>query len=126
MNKKSRRFIVTDILLIAGMILPVIAGILLKVLFIPASDGIEISGAHIFFTVELPFQPLYITESQVNSVLVIISVVFLCLYLTHGIKEKPDTRRQHVAEWIVEKTDGLVKENMAQTGAHYRCDEKRI
>lgn len=114
MVKKSRRFIVTDILLMIGMVLPIIAGILLKVLFIPASDGIEISGAHIFFTIELPFQPLYVTESQVNSVLVIVSVVFLCLYLTHGIKAKPDTKRQHVAEWIVEKTDGLVKENMGE------------
>ena len=57
-------------------------------------------------------QDLPITESQVNSALVSLTIFFLCLYLTHGIAAKPTTKRQLLAEWIVEKTDGLIRDNM--------------
>lgn len=114
MGKKSRRFIAVDILLILMAVLPIVLGIVLKVLTEPASDGINITGALIYFTIPMPIQDLPITESQVNSVLVILSVLAICLYLTHGIKQAPDTRRQYVAEWIVEKTENLVKENMGE------------
>lgn len=89
----------------------------LQVLTQPKSDGIEIAGARIFFTIPMPIQELPITESQINSWLVILSVFWLCLYLTHGITAKPDSRRQHAAEWIVEKTEKLVHDNM---GAYFR------
>lgn len=36
----------------------------------------------------------------------------VCLYLTHGITAKGGSRRQHLAEWLVEKSESLVKENM--------------
>lgn len=112
MNKKSFLFKITDAVYIAGMILPFIVGIVLKILFNPASQGIEITGAKIFFTVPLPLGGLPITESQINSWLVIVSIFFLCLYLTHGLSRKSEMKRQLLAEWIVEKTDGLVKSNM--------------
>ena len=112
MNTKSLRFRAVDALLIALMILPIVCAIVLKVLFFAPADGIEISGARIFFTLDTPFQPLPITESQVNSWLVILSVLGLCLFLTHGITARGGSRRQHVAEWIVEKTQSLVGENM--------------
>ena len=111
MNKK-RRFLAVDILLIVMMIAPILFGIVLKVLTQPATEGIAVTGALVYFTIPLPLGGLPITESQVNSLLVILSVLALCLYLTHGIKEKAETRRQHVAEWIVEKVEGLVNENM--------------
>ena len=38
----------------------------------------------------------------------------MCLYLVHGITVKPGSGRQLVAEWIVEKTNGLVRENMGK------------
>ena len=104
-------FRTADCLLIIGMIAPLVVGMVLKILFTPASDGIEVTGPLIYFTVPLPVQELPITESQVNSWLVMISILFLCLYLTHGIKEKPDSRRQLVAEWIYEKTTNLVRDN---------------
>lgn len=103
-----------DILLIALTVLPIIAGIVLKVLTKPAVDGINIAGAQIYFTIPMPLQDLPVTESQVNSLLVILSVLSLCLYLTHGIKEVPGSKRQYIAEWIVEKTENLVKENMGK------------
>ena len=115
MSKKTR-FLLVDILLIAMMIIPLLFGIVLKVLTNPASDGIDISGALVYFTIPLPLGGLPITEAQINSCLVLISVFALCLYLTHGIKEKAETKRQLIAEWIVEKVEGLVNENM---GAYF-------
>ncbi len=114
MRKKSRRFMAVDILLIALTVLPIIAGIVLKVLTEPAADGINIAGARIYFTIPMPLQDLPVTESQVNSLLVVLSVLSLCLYLTHGIKEVPDSKRQYIAEWIVEKAENLVRENMGK------------
>ncbi|MBQ3816970.1 MAG: F0F1 ATP synthase subunit A [Clostridia bacterium] len=84
----------------------------LKVLTKPASSGIEISGALIYFTVKMPLQNLPITESQINSWLVILSVFWLCLYITHGLNSNIKTKRRLLAEWIVEKTESLVKSNM--------------
>ncbi|MBP9989343.1 MAG: F0F1 ATP synthase subunit A [Ruminococcus sp.] len=80
----------------------------------PAADGIAIEGARIFFTIHMPIQDLPITESQINTWLVIISLFFLCLYFTHGLTEDCKLKRQLIAEWIVEKTDALVKDNMGE------------
>ena len=110
--KQTRNFHITDLLLLIGAALPVLAAILLKVLLIPASDGIEITGAHIFFTIPLPFFDLPVTEAQVNSWCVILSLLCLCLWFTHGIRAGVELKRQTIAEWIVEKCDGLVGENM--------------
>lgn len=117
MKEKSRGFRVVDALLLILAVLPLVGGMALQVLTQPKSDGIEIAGARIFFTIPMPIQELPITESQINSWLVILSVFWLCLYLTHGITAKPDSRRQHAAEWIVEKTEKLVHDNM---GAYFR------
>lgn len=114
MKEKTARFKAVDILLLCLTVLPILVGIALKVLLIPAPDGIQITGAHIFFTLKLPLWDLPITEAQVNSWLVMCSALFLCLYLTHGITAGVKTRRQGVAEWIVEKTEGLVNENMGE------------
>lgn len=114
MKENGRRFKTVDAVLIVLMLLPLIFGMVLKILTAPASDDIEITGALIYFTVSMPFGELPITEAQVNSVLVILSVFWLCLYLTHGITAKGGSRRQHVAEWIVEKTDSLIQENMGE------------
>jgi F-type H+-transporting ATPase subunit a len=84
----------------------------LKILTTPQSEGIAISGAKIFFTIKLPIQNLPITESQIHSWLVMIAITGLCLFLTHGLKEKADTKRQHIAEWIVENAQKLVIDNM--------------
>ncbi len=113
-NKSAGRFKIIDILLLAGVLLPLAAGILIKVLFIPAPEGIEISGAAIFFTIPLPLGGLPITESQVNSWIVIISALFMCLYITHGIRARVRTKRALVAEWIIEKTENLVLSNMGE------------
>ncbi|MBQ8267952.1 MAG: F0F1 ATP synthase subunit A [Clostridia bacterium] len=61
----------------------------------------------------MPLQNLPITESQVNSALVIVTILFLCLYFTHGLTVKAELKRQLVAEWIVKQTQSLVKTNMS-------------
>lgn len=112
MNTNSRRFKAVDILLLLGAILPLTAAIMLKILTTPASEGIHITGAQIYFTIPMPLQPLLITEAQVVSAAVVLTILFLCLYLTHGITVVPNSKRQLVAEWIVEKCQAMVDTNM--------------
>lgn len=113
-KKKDLKFILIDILLLIGMLLPIAAGLVLKVLTEPASEGISITGANVYFTIKMPIQDLPISEAQVNSVIVVLSVFFLCLFLTHGIKERPDSIRQHIAEYIVEQVSSLISGNMGE------------
>lgn len=101
------------------MILPIVFGIVLNVLTKPQTEGISISGARIFFTIPMPLQDFPVTESQVNSAIVLVVLFFACLYLTHGLKEKIELKRQHIAELIVEKVDGLVNENMGEYFSGY-------
>ena len=98
---------------LAGAVLPLVLGMVLKVLFEPEQSGISISGALIYFTIPMPIQNLPITESQVNSALVIVTILFLCLYFTHGLTVRAELKRQHIAEWIVKQTKSLVKTNMS-------------
>ncbi len=109
---KSTRFRMTDYALIAMMILPILACMVLKVLYTPPADGISITGAMIFLEIPAPVMPLIITESQVNSWAVMISILGLCLYLTHGLTARAVCKRQLAAEWIVEKCQKLVNSNM--------------
>ena len=103
-----------DYALIAMMILPILACVVLKVLFTPQSEGVAIAGALVFWSnePELGMTTLYLSESQINSWAVMISILGLCLYLTHGLTAKAVTKRQLIAEWLVEKSEKLVKDNM--------------
>ena len=114
MNCVSRRFKAVDIIYIIMMILPLALGVVLNVLTEPLSEGITVTGARIFFTIKMPIQDFPVTESQVNSCLVLITIFFFCLYITHGMQEKIRLKRQHFAELIIEKVDALVNENMGE------------
>ena len=116
MNKKTLRFRLLDGLYLLLIVLPLIAAIALNVLTKPANDGIEIVGARIFFTIPMPIQELPITESQVNTWAILVSALGLCLFLAHGITANSKSKRHLIAEWIVEKTDSMVHENM---GAYF-------
>jgi len=109
-----RRARLVDALLILMMILPFVACAVLKVLFTPASEGVTVTGPLVYLTVPMPLQPLYISESTVVSLAVVIAVAALCLYLTHGIRVIPASRRQVVAEFIVEKLTDFVRSNMGE------------
>lgn len=114
MKQKNRRFYMLDALYLAIIILPLVCGMALKIITTPPSEGIQLSGALIYFTINLPLGGLPITEAQVNSWLVMISIFGLCLYMTHGLSVNAQTKRQLLAEWVVEKTDSLINDNMGK------------
>lgn len=112
--KKSAKVVIIDILLIAMMILPLAACIVLKILFSPATEGITVTGAIIYFTIPMPIMDLPITESQVNSWAVILTILAICLFLTRRLNIKSVSKRQFLAELIVEKAENLVRSNMGE------------
>ncbi len=110
--KKNLRFYVVDVFYVLMMIVPIVIGIVLQILTKPASEGVSITGARIFFEIPMPWQSMPITESQINSLLVTVVLFFFCLYMTHGLGEHVVLKRQHLAEMAVEKVEQLVHENM--------------
>ena len=113
MSKQTKARLL-DILYLAMVIVPFVCAIALKVCLKPVEEGISITGALVYLTIPMPLQDLYITESQVNSWAVMIALLGLCLYLTHGMRVVPGSKRQIVAEWIVEKVNGLIEDNMGK------------
>ena len=111
-KKKPLAFV--DVLLLIGMLLPLVGALVLKILFTPASDGVNITGALIYLTIPMPLQPLYISEAQVNSWAVMITIFFLCLFLTRGLSTRGTGWRQILAEKAVTACDRLVIENMGE------------
>ena len=119
MKKTSLKFKIVDAFYITMMILPILVAIVIQVLTKPASEGISISGARIYFTIPMPIQDMPITESQVNSLFVLIVIFFLCLYFTHGLKERMGLKRHLLGEIAVEKVNGLVEQNMGKFFSGY-------
>ena len=78
---------------------------------------ISINGARVYFEIPV-FGGIPVTATQVNSILVILAITALCIWLTHDLKVRPTTKRQIVAEWLVEKVTGLVDANM---GVQFRA-----
>lgn len=113
-QKRDLRFRLVDMLYLAMIILPLVTAILIQILTdLPTGgDGVSITGARVFLKINVPFMPILITEAQTNAWLILITIVGVCLYLTHGITVKGGGVRQVAAEWIVEKIDGMIKENM--------------
>ena len=101
------------------MLLPLFAGMMLELFLNPPGEGITVTGAQVYFTVSLPFpdlpapiRDLPVTESQVNSALVLLFLLFFCLFLTQGMRTRGKSVRQVLAEFIVEKVEGFVSGTM--------------
>ena len=78
---------------------------------------LDITGARIFFTlpINVPFLgPLRISETMVVSWIVMILITGLCIWLTHDLKEENISKRQALAELIVEKANSFVVGNMGE------------
>ena len=114
MEKNSLRFKLVDAFYILMMVLPIIGGIALQVITKPASEGISITGARIFFEIPMPIQNFLVTEAQINSIIVLLVLFFFCLYMTHGLDERGTLRRQRLAEIGIEKVEALVLDNMGE------------
>lgn len=117
--KKTLRDRIIDYLLIAMMILPILFAIILKILTKTPSEGISVTGAQVFLTIPMPIMDMHITESQVNSWAVLISLAGLIFFLTRGLAIRPTSKRQVVAEWIVETVQNLVNANMGERFAAF-------
>ena len=67
---------------------------------------LDINGARIFFTlpIDLPvLGQLKISETMIVSWIVMILITGLCIWLTHDLKEENISKRQAVAELLVEQ-----------------------
>ena len=72
-NEITLKFKIVDILYIVMMIAPIVVAIILKVLFTPGSDGVNITGALIYCKIPFVLQDIIITEAQINSWLILIT-----------------------------------------------------
>ena len=76
----DKKFKALDIFYIIMMALPLICIMVLKILTAPKAEGITVTGARVFAEIPMPVQPLIISEAQVNSFAVLITLFFFCLY----------------------------------------------
>ena len=72
--------------------------------------SLDVHGARILFNIG----PVMITETVVNTWIVMAVIVGLCLFLTSGMQVHCRTKRQIIAEFIVQKMNAMVGENMGE------------
>lgn len=73
-----------------------------------------IEGAKIYFRIPTGIPILgdiLISETVVNSWIVMGIILFLCLFLTHDLKVENISKRQAIAEWLVEIANNFVRNN---------------
>jgi F-type H+-transporting ATPase subunit a len=78
---------------------------------------VDISGARIFFEtpINVPILgQLKISETMVVSWIVLLLITGLCIWLTHDLKVENISKRQAVAELIVEQANKFVVGNMGE------------
>lgn len=77
------------------------------------SMNLDIAGAKIYYVIPI-WGGIPITETIVNTWIVMVLIMALCLFLTKDLKEKSTTKRQDLAEYIVVMVTDFVKGNMGQ------------
>lgn len=78
---------------------------------------VDISGAKVFFTLPFDFPilgKLQISETIVVSWIVMALITGLCIWLTHDLKVENISRRQALAEMLVEMANKFVVGNMGE------------
>ena len=73
--------------------------------------GLSVTGAKHLFTIPI-FGGITITETIVNTWIVMAVIVLGCIYLTRGLKVHPTSKRQLVAEMIVGVSTKFITGNM--------------
>ena len=76
------------------------------------------NGPEILFKIPL-FGGIPVTETIVNMWIVMAVVTAICIWLGRGLKVKPETKKQIVAEKIVEMLYNLVKNTMGEKCLKY-------
>ena len=83
--------------------------------------NLDISGAKVYFTIPLDIPILGdipISETIVNSWIVMLLITGLCIWLTHDLKVENISKRQAVAEMLVEMANNFVIGNMGEKFRH--------
>jgi len=78
---------------------------------------LDISGAKVFFTVPIDFPILgrfQLSETIVVSWIVMLLITGLCIWLTRDLKVENISKRQALAEMLVEKANSFVIGNMGE------------
>ena len=78
----------------------------------------DISGARIFFRIPTGIPVLgdiLITETWVVSWIVMAIITGLCIYLTRDLKVEKISKRQAIAEMLVDSANNLVRNNTGGT-----------
>ena len=78
---------------------------------------VDISGARVFFTIptDIPvLGDLQISETLVVSWIVMALITGLCIWLTHDLKVEKISKRQAVAEMLVEMANKFVIGNAGE------------
>ena len=81
---------------------------------------VDITGAKILAEINVPFLSKYLgvwqlTETLVVSWIVMAIITITCIILTRNLKVENVSKRQAVAEWLVELVTNLVRDNTGGT-----------
>lgn len=82
---------------------------------------LDISGAKVYFTIPTEIHILgdiQISETMIVSWIVMILITGLCIWLTHDLKVENISKRQALAEMIVEQANKFVVGNMGEKFRH--------
>lgn len=82
---------------------------------------LDFSGAKVYFTLPIDFPilgQLQISETMVVSWIVMLVITGFCIWLTHDLKVKDISKRQAVAEFLVETANKFVIGNMGEKFRH--------
>lgn len=71
---------------------------------------IEVTGARIIYQNDW----FLLSEAVVNTWIVMAIITLVCIFLTRNLKIRPTSKRQVIAEFLVQKVNGLVHENMGE------------
>ena len=78
---------------------------------------LDIRGARILFTIPIDIPilgPVKISETMVVSWIVMLLITGLCIWLTRGLKVENISKKQAVAEMLVETAENFVVGNMGE------------
>ena len=74
-------------------------------------NGVQVTGAKVLFKIPV-LGGIPITDTVVNTWIVMALLVIVSIVLTRGLKIRPTSKRQIIAEYLVGMVNKLVRENM--------------
>lgn len=81
-------------------------------------SGLQVTGAKVLFKIPI-LGGIPITETVVNTWIVMALLVIVSIILTRDLKIRPNSKRQIVAEYLVGMVNKLVRDNMGEKFMRY-------